>query len=197
MPNDQKVVLICGSGNQHKIEEFRQIMPPNYEVLGLTDINFEDDLPETHETFQENAMEKARALKSSRGIDCFAEDSGLEVDAIGGEPGVYSARYAGNQKDHDDNIDLVLSKMQGIENRSARFRSVIALILDGEEHLFEGTVEGEIMELRQGTGGFGYDPIFKPNGYDSSFGVLSEDVKNQISHRAESTAKLIEFLQSR
>jgi len=171
-----------------------------FEVKSLKDIGCEADIPETGTTFRENALQKAQYVKEHFGFDCFADDSGLQVDALGGEPGVYSARYATRNgvqfegsKD-DANMNVLLEKLANEENRKACFRTSVALIYEGETHFFDGTVEGRIIREKRGTGGFGYDPLFIPDGYDKTFAELGTEVKNGISHRARAVAQLAEFL---
>jgi XTP/dITP diphosphohydrolase len=186
--------LVFATSNKHKLSEMRQILPPGFEVVGLADIGFEEDLPETQETIEGNAIQKAKTLHELMHVDCFAEDTGLEIDVLDGAPGVRSARYAGSQRSSQDNMQKVLQNMSGKEDRSARFRTVIALFLNDELFTFEGVVEGFILQAPEGSGGFGYDPIFKPIGFDYSFGNLPPEVKNKMSHRARATQKLIKFL---
>ncbi len=185
--------LVFATNNPHKIREVTEVLGNAFEIAGLKDIGCTEELPETHDTIPENAQEKAQYIFKSYGVDCFSEDSGLEIDALHGEPGVHTAHYSGT-RDAEDNIKLVLKKMAGQANRSARFRTVIALILHGREYLFEGVVEGSILEEKRGIGGFGYDPIFAPEGYEHSFAELSSDIKSQISARAKATRQLIAFL---
>jgi len=192
--------LVFASNNAHKLEEIRAILGTQYEVKSLKDIGCEVDIPETGSTFRENALQKATYVKEHFGFDCFADDSGLQVEALGGEPGVYSARYAvkngvqveGNKD--DANMNVLLEKLANEENRKACFRTSIALIFEGETHFFDGTVEGRIIREKRGNGGFGYDPIFIPDGYDKTFAELGNEVKNGISHRARAVAKLADFL---
>ncbi|MBO7580518.1 MAG: non-canonical purine NTP diphosphatase [Bacteroidaceae bacterium] len=192
--------LVFASNNAHKLEEIRAILGTQYEVKSLKDIGCEVDIPETGSTFRENALQKATYVKEHFGFDCFADDSGLQVEALGGEPGVYSARYAvkngvqveGNKD--DANMNVLLEKLTNEENRKACFRTSIALIFEGETHFFDGTVEGRIIREKRGNGGFGYDPIFIPDGYDKTFAELGNEVKNGISHRARAVAKLADFL---
>ena len=192
--------LVFASNNAHKLEEIRAILGGKFEVKSLKDIGCEADIPETGTTFRENALQKAQYVKEHFGFDCFADDSGLQVDAVGGEPGVYSARYATRNgvqfegsKD-DANMNVLLEKLANEENRKACFRTSVALIYEGETHFFDGTVEGRIIREKRGTGGFGYDPLFIPDGYDKSFAELGTEVKNGISHRARAVAQLAEFL---
>ena len=192
--------LVFASNNAHKLEEIRAILGEQYEVKSLKGIGCEVDIPETGSTFRENALQKATYVKEHFGFDCFADDSGLQVEALGGEPGVYSARYAvkngvkveGNKD--DANMNVLLEKLANEENRKACFRTSIALIYEGETHYFDGTVEGRIIREKRGNGGFGYDPIFIPDGYDKTFAELGNEIKNGISHRARAVAKLAEFL---
>ena len=193
--------LVFASNNAHKLEEIRAILGNKFDVKSLKDIGCNVDIPETGTTFRENALQKARYVKEHFGFDCFADDSGLQVEALGGEPGVYSARYAvknGRQvtagnKD-DANMDVLIEKLAGDENRKACFRTCIALIYEGETHFFDGVVEGHIITEKRGDGGFGYDPLFVPDGYEKTFAEMGNEVKNNISHRAKAVEKLAEFL---
>ena len=196
--------IVFATNNQHKLSEVRQILGDSIEVLSLNDIGCHEDIPETGTTLEANAQQKAQYIYDHYHIDCFADDTGLEVDALGGAPGVYSARYAAvgcaatssQPIDHDSeaNMTKLLNELGENNNRNARFRTVIALIQQGELHEFEGIVNGEIIRERRGGEGFGYDPIFQPDGYDQTFAELGTEVKNQISHRARATNKLCEFL---
>lgn len=186
--------IVFATNNKHKLEEVASILEGKVEVLSLNDINCFEDIPETADTLEGNALIKARFVKEKYGYDCFADDTGLEIEALNNAPGVISARYAGEQKSAQDNMSKVLSELNGKSQRQARFRTVIALIQDGEEHLFEGIVTGEITETAFGNGGFGYDPIFRPEGYDCTFAELSASEKNSISHRGRAVRKLIDFL---
>jgi len=186
--------LVFATNNKHKIREITDLLDDNFRILGLADLDITEDIPEEAETLEENALFKARYVHERSGLNVFADDTGLEVTALGGAPGVYSARYAGEGKSFDDNIEKLLGAMQGADERSARFRTVIALILDGSEYLFEGTVEGEITRDRRGTGGFGYDPVFLASGHDRTFAEIPLSEKNTISHRARAMRKLLEFL---
>lgn len=170
-------------------------MLPNIEVVGLTDIGCAEEIPETGTTLEENSKLKADHVTNHYGIACFADDTGLEVEALDGAPGVYSARYAGAERDNQANINLLLKNLASHTNKSARFRTVITLNLDGKSHQFEGIVNGTIVSEMSGDGGFGYDPIFIPDGYDQTFSQMSADAKNAISHRGRAVAKLVEFLQ--
>ncbi|RRD61438.1 non-canonical purine NTP diphosphatase [Tannerella forsythia] len=186
--------LVFATNNEHKLREVRAIMPPDMEILSLSDIKCSDELPETSPSLEGNAMQKARYVKMKFGYDCFADDTGLEVDALRGEPGVYSARYAGPECDSTANIRKLLGNLTGKANRNARFRTVIALIMDGSEYLFEGMIYGRITQTMRGSNGFGYDPVFVPDGYKQTFAELDESVKNGISHRARAIRKLTGFL---
>jgi len=189
--------LVFATNNKHKIREISDLLDDSYKILGLSDVNITEDIPEDAETLTENALFKARFVHDRTGMNVFADDTGLEVDALGGAPGVYSARYSGEGRSFDDNITKLLGEMEGAENRLARFRTVIALILDGSEFLFEGTVEGVITRERRGNGGFGYDPVFLAEGYDLTFAEIPLSEKNKISHRAKAMRKMLEFLTDR
>ncbi len=192
--------IVFATNNQHKLQEIREILSPEFEIVSLKEIGCHEDIPETGNTLEENALQKARYVSERYHISCFADDTGLEVEALGGAPGVHSARYAeGTDHDSEANMTKLLRELEGKENRQARFRTVIALIELGEEetenvHLFEGIVEGHISTERQGNEGFGYDPIFVPEGYEKSFAALGETIKNHISHRARAVKKLAEYL---
>jgi len=186
--------IVFATNNQHKLSELRRIVGERFHILSLSDIGCHDDIPETADTLAGNALQKARYVKEHYGYDCFADDTGLMVDALGGAPGVYSARYAGPGHDSVTNMRLLLDNMKGVTDRSARFVTVIALILNGCELTFEGRVEGEILTEPQGEGGFGYDPVFRPEGSELSFAMMSADAKNAISHRGRATAALMEYL---
>jgi XTP/dITP diphosphohydrolase len=207
--------IVFATNNKHKLEEIRSILGDDFEVLSLSDIGCHEDIPETSDTLEGNAMQKAQYVFDKYGYDCFADDTGLEVDALGGEPGIYSARYAALDGDdsisHDSeaNMAKLLRKLEGVENRKARFRTVIALIttkdnspsLIGREGvgllLFEGIVNGSIISERRGGEGFGYDPIFQPEGYDQTFAELGSEIKNHISHRARAVEKLAHYLKEK
>jgi XTP/dITP diphosphohydrolase len=189
--------LIFATGNRHKIDEVAAILPPGLQLRGLTDIGCTEDLPETTPTIPGNALQKAWYVFDHYGVDCFAEDTGLEVLALNGAPGVHSARYAGVHGDAKANMALLLSQMSGVDDRRARFRTVIALIMDNQEYLFEGIIEGTLATQPMGDGGFGYDPIFIPAGEDVSFAQMGAAEKNAISHRGQATRKLLDFLFSR
>ena len=187
--------IVFATNNAHKLSEIRQILGHKIEVLSLSDIGCHDDIPETGTTLEANALQKARYIRDKYGYDCFADDTGLEVDALGGEPGIYSARYAGGEgHDSEANMQKLLQKLDGEDNRTARFRTVIALLQGNEQKLFEGIVNGTITREKSGAEGFGYDPIFMPDGYDQTFAELGMDIKNRISHRARATAQLAAFL---
>lgn len=186
--------IVFATNNAHKLRELREIAGEKFKILSLADINCNDEIPETASTLEGNALIKANYIKDKYGYDCFADDTGLEIDALGGEPGVYSARYAGEDCSSENNIDKVLEKLSGIEKRTARFVTVIALILEGDTYIFEGEVKGEILTERHGKGGFGYDPIFKPVEAECSFAEMSADDKNAISHRGRAVSKLFKFL---
>lgn len=186
--------LVFATNNLHKLDEVRKIVHSEINIISLSEINCHEDIPETADTLEGNALLKAQYVKEHYGYDCFADDSGLEVEALNNAPGVYSARYAGEQRNPEDNMDKLLNTLQETENRKARFRTVIALILNGEEHLFEGTVNGRITREKKGNSGFGYDPIFLPNGYTETFAEMGDEQKNTISHRAEAVKKLKQFL---
>jgi len=186
--------LVFATNNKHKLEEVQKLLGNNFNLLSLKDISFEGEIPEDYETLRENALQKARYIHDRFKTNCFADDTGLEIDFLKGAPGVYSARYAGPGCTFDDNINKVLNEMGDAENRKARFRTVIALILDKKEYFFEGVVDGKILKEKQGNEGFGYDPVFRPLGYEQSFAEMILEEKNKISHRGRATQKLIEFL---
>jgi XTP/dITP diphosphohydrolase len=188
------MTIIFASHNDNKIAEIRAMLPDSITLLGLNDIGFHDEIPETAQTIEGNAILKADYITRKFGHDCFADDTGLEVDALNGAPGVYSARYAGEQKNVEDNMDKLLAELSGKADRNARFKTVIALNLNGSQHLFTGIVEGEITTERQGNQGFGYDPIFQPEGFSKTFAEFSMDEKAAASHRGKAVQKLINFL---
>ena len=188
--------LVFATNNAHKLEEVRQILGDRFKVLSLNDINCHEDIPETADTFQGNALQKARYVKEHYGYDCFADDTGLEVKALDGAPGVHSARYAGDH-DSEANMTKLLQELEKKSDRSAQFRTVVALILNGQEVLFEGIVTGQIAtERHYGDGGFGYDPIFVPDGYTETFSQMSAQSKNLISHRGRAVRKLADYLKT-
>ena len=193
-------LLIMATNNKHKLKEVRQILDyKDILIKGLEEVGCYDDIPETADTLEGNALLKARYMYSHYGVDCFADDTGLEVEALDGQPGVFTARFGqmngyGNSHDADANMQCLLDKLQGKENRKARFRTVIALVCEGKEYIFEGIVEGEILTEKSGQEGFGYDPIFSPEGKGISFAEMSAEEKNQISHRGRAVEKLIAWL---
>ena len=186
--------LVFATNNLNKIKEVQAILPQHIKLLSLKDIACNEDIPETQPTIEGNAIQKAEYLKKHYGYDCFADDTGLEVDTLNGAPGVFSARYAGPQRNADDNTNKLLSELNDKDNRSARFRTVIALYLNGELKTFTGICNGEITKEKHGEGGFGYDPIFKADGYEKTFAEISLEEKNSIGHRGKAVAQLIEFL---
>ena len=197
--------IVFATNNKNKLTEIRDILGSQFDIVSLEDIGCHDDIPETGDTLQANAKQKADYVREHYGLTCFADDTGLEVEALGGEPGIYSARYAaldgaGESHDSEANMTKLLKRLDeaarksGVDNRKARFRTVISYISDTEEVLFEGIVEGHISHERSGAEGFGYDPIFVPEGYDKSFAELGNDIKNQISHRSRAVKKLADFL---
>lgn len=187
--------LVFATQNQNKVKELKQLMPDFIDLLSLKDINCDDDIPETSKTLKGNASQKSNFIYNKYKLNCFADDTGLEIEALNNEPGVYSARYAGAQKNSEDNMNLVLEKLKNSSNRKAKFKTVISLIIDNKEHIFEGVCEGEITNEKSGNKGFGYDPIFKPNGFDVTFADMSLDEKNNISHRGRAVQLLINFLE--
>lgn len=186
--------MVVATNNAHKLKEIAAILGQEIELLSLKDIQCFADIPETADTLEGNARQKAMYIYENYGMDCFADDTGLEVEALGGAPGVFSARYAGEGHDSEANMQKLLKELAGKENRKAQFRTVICLIRNAKEHLFEGIVKGEIIQEKRGGEGFGYDPIFVPEGYDLTFAELGDDVKNTISHRARAVEKLCQFL---
>lgn len=189
--------IVFASNNDHKLRELRQLLGSSFEVLSLSDIGCHDDIPETADTFEGNALLKARYVKEHYGYDCFADDSGLEVDALGGAPGIYSARYAGSGHDNAANNARLLHELEGITDRRARFRTAIALLEgDAEPRYFNGSVEGTILTEPHGDGGFGYDPLFRPDGWQISFAEASADEKNAVSHRGRAVRLLAAYLDS-
>lgn len=186
--------MIFATNNAHKLQEVSAMLGEKIALQNLRDIGCSDDIPETADTLEGNALMKARYIYERYGTDCFADDTGLEVAALNGAPGVYSARYAGPGHDSEANMQKLLTELEGKSDRRAQFRTVIALIKEGKEYLFEGIVTGSILEEREEGEGFGYDPIFRPDGYEHSFARLGDEVKNRISHRARAVEKLVEFL---
>lgn len=189
--------IVFATNNAHKLREVQQTVGDKFEIVSLRECGVVEDIPENEPTLEGNALAKARYIYSRTGLSCFADDTGLEVDALGGEPGVRSARYATDGHDDEANKRLLLERMEGKENRGAQFRTAMALILDGEEYLFEGVVRGEILTQECGNGGFGYDPLFAPEGHSESFAEMSAEEKNAISHRGRAVRKLAEFLNNR
>ena len=188
--------VVFATNNLNKLSEVKKILGSNFEVMSLSDINCHDDIPEKGQTLKDNAIIKAQWVYDKYHVNCFADDTGLEVDALGGAPGVYSARYAGGEgHDSEANMKKLLSELEHTENRKARFRTVMALIIDGKVTTFDGIVNGSITKAKRGGEGFGYDPIFKPDGYEQTFAELGLDIKNRISHRARAIAKLADYLQ--
>ncbi len=186
--------LILATNNQHKVDEIKHAVGPAYELMTLKEAGIDIDIPEPYATLEENASAKSKKIYELTGLNCFSEDTGLDVRAQNGEPGVKSARYAGDEKSFDKNIDKLLDKLKDKIDRSARFRTVISLLLDGHETQFEGVCEGKITHQRQGQQGFGYDPVFIPNGSEKSFGEMELAEKDRFSHRAKAVAKLVTFL---
>ena len=187
--------IVFATNNAHKLGEVSQVVGDKFELVTLRECGITEDIPEDAPTLEGNALAKARYVYSRTGLNCFADDTGLEVDALGGEPGVRSARYATDGHDDEANKRLLLERMQGVENRAAQFRTAVALILDSKEYLFEGIVRGDIATEEHGEGGFGYDPLFFPEGGEKTFAEMSAEAKNEISHRGRAVRKLAEFLQ--
>ena len=188
--------LVFATNNKHKLEELQAILGNQFKLLSLKDIGCNEEIPEEQETLEGNANQKSSFVFDKYGYNCFADDTGLEIEALNGEPGVYSARYAGEAKLAEANMEKVLQNMAKINNRKARFRTVISLIIDGHEKQFEGIVDGNILEAKKGDSGFGYDPIFQPNGFDVSFAEMELADKNKISHRGRAVQKLVEYLKN-
>ncbi len=188
--------IVFATNNEHKLKEVRNLLDGSFELMTLNQIGCFEEIEETATTLEGNAKIKTDHVKQNYGHDCFADDTGLEVDALNGEPGVYSARYAGEQATFDDNVEKLLESMSGIKNRNARFRTVISLILNGEQLFFEGICEGYIEESRSGAKGFGYDPIFRPKGFDQTFAEMDLKTKGRISHRGLAVQKLVTFLKN-
>ena len=186
--------LVFATNNLHKLQEIKQLLGDSVELLSLTDINCVVDIPETQDTIEGNAAEKSFYIWENYGLNCFADDTGLEIEALNGEPGVYSARYAGEEKSPEKNMDLVLHKLSEIKNRKARFKTVISLVIDGREVQFEGIVNGQILLEKRGKTGFGYDPIFQPEESYLSFAEMTMEEKSKISHRGRAVQKLVEYL---
>lgn len=188
--------LVFATNNLNKLAEIKALVPSKIEILSLKDINCNEELPETTPTLEGNAMQKAKYVYDNYGFNCFADDTGLEIEVLGGEPGVYSARYAGEECIAEDNMNKVLQKLEGKSNRTANFRTVIALIINGKATLFEGACKGEITETKSGAEGFGYDPIFSPEGHEVTFAEMTKTEKGAISHRGRAVEKLVGFLNS-
>lgn len=186
--------LIFATHNKNKLSEVKSLMPESVELLGLSDINFHEDIAETASTIEGNASLKSDAIYKATCINCFSDDSGLLVDTLNGEPGVHSARYAGDQKNDEDNIQKLLAELKGNDNRNAHFKTVMSLVIEGKEFLFEGKINGTIINEKRGSNGFGYDPIFIPDGYTKTFAEMTKEEKSSISHRGIALKKLIEFL---
>lgn len=186
--------IVFATNNLHKLSEAKALLKNIFDIVSLKELGFEGDIPETGETLAENASQKSHFIFEQYGVDCFADDTGLEVDALEGEPGVYSARYAGEQATYEENVTKLLQQLKGESQRKARFKTVISLILDGKEFQFEGSVDGRILERRNGDSGFGYDPVFLPDGYMESFAEMPAELKNRISHRGKAVEKLVSFL---
>ena len=193
MKNNQ-MRLVFATNNAHKIHEIKKLLGNSIELLSLKDIGCEDEIPEDQDTLEGNAAQKSFFIYHKYGVNCFADDTGLEIEALGGAPGVYSARYAGEERSAENNMDLVLDKLSIINNRKARFRTVISLVIDGLETQFEGVVEGHILKEKRGDTGFGYDPIFQPIESDVSFAQMPLEQKNKISHRGRAVQKLVDYL---
>ena len=190
--------LVFATGNIHKLQEVQGLFKEGFALSCLKDVNITEEIPETADNLVDNALQKARYVYEKCGIPCFADDTGLEVDALNGAPGVYSARYAGEQKDSNLNMLLLLKNMNGKTNRNARFRTIIAYIDENaQEHIFEGEIRGTIIESMAGTNGFGYDPIFVPEGYNKTFAELSSEIKNTISHRARAMEKFLSYINNK
>ena len=189
--------LYFATNNIYKLKEVQEVVGDSFQIESMRSLGINEDIPEDQQTLEGNALQKARFLYDRTGESCFADDTGLEVDALNGAPGVYSARYAGEAKNSLDNMTLLLKNMSGIQHRKARFRTVIALILNGKEYLFEGIVNGTIAEEPRGTAGFGYDPLFVPDGYSTTFAEMDSEAKNAISHRGRAVEKLAAFLLKR
>jgi len=186
---------ICfATNNDHKLQEVRQLLPANFQLVSLAEIGCHEDLREDQNTLEGNSLQKAKYVFDNYGVSCFADDTGLEVEALDGAPGVYSARYAGEQRNSADNIQLLLKNLEGMKNRKARFRTVFTLVTPNITKQFEGIVEGEILSSTRGDGGFGYDPVFLPKGMSQTMAELSMEAKNEISHRGRATRKLVAYL---
>jgi XTP/dITP diphosphohydrolase len=187
--------IVFATNNKHKLQEVKHIVGDDFNIISLNELECFDDIPETENTLEGNALLKARYIHDRFHCNCFADDTGLEIEALDGKPGVFSARYAGEHCSFEDNINKILLELEGKTNRKAKFRTVIALIINDKEYLFEGNIKGEIIENKKGISGFGYDPVFIPEGYSETFAEMGDHLKNTISHRALATQKLTEFLQ--
>ncbi len=187
--------IVFATSNPNKIREVNEMLGDKFEIIGLKDIGCTEEVPETQETIEGNALQKARYVKDNYGVDCFSEDTGLEIDALDGAPGVYTARYGGLERSADKNMARVQTELANKSNRGAQFKTVIALVLNGEEHLFPGIARGTMRKEKSGEGGFGYDPIFEPEGYDITFAEMDSKEKNKISHRGKAVRALIAFLE--
>ena len=186
--------IVFATNNQHKLSEIKNILGNDFEIISLKELGFTNDIPETGKTLAENASQKSHYIYNLYKVDCFSDDTGLEVEALDGDPGVYSARYAGEDCSYDDNVNKLLKELGNSQNRKAAFKTVISLILDGKEYQFEGRVDGSVTTEKHGSGGFGYDPVFLPDGYRQTFSEMDATLKNKISHRGKATAKLVDFL---
>lgn len=196
VPNFRCMHIVFATNNKNKLKEIQNLIPEGIVIKSLNDINCHEEIPETGKTLQANAKQKSDYVVDGYQVNCFADDTGLEILALNGEPGVYSARYAGPQRDSNDNMNLVLKNLEGETNRNAQFKTVISLYLDGKQYFFEGICEGQITQEKSGSEGFGYDPIFTPNGYKTTFAEMSMQEKNKISHRGRAVQKLIAFLEN-
>ena len=188
--------LVFATNNEHKLRELQQILGTEFQLLSLKDINCFEDIPENSPTIEENSLDKANYVYEKFKVNCFADDTGLEIEALDGRPGVYSARYAGDERNMDKNIEKILSELENKKNRNARFKTVISLIIDNKKHQFEGIVNGKIINDKRGKDGFGYDPVFLPDGYDITFAEMPSELKNMISHRGIAVQKLVDFLKN-
>jgi XTP/dITP diphosphohydrolase len=189
--------IVFATNNKNKLRELQQILGDKFELLSLADINCFEEIPETSPTIEENSLEKAEYVHKKYKTDCFADDTGLEIEALDGRPGVYSARYAGEDKNMEKNIEKILSELEKKDNRNARFKTVVSLILNGETHQFEWIINGKIIKEKTGESGFGYDPVFMPDGYDITFAEMDAALKNKISHRGIAVQKLVDFLNAK
>ena len=188
--------IVFATNNKHKLQEVKHIIGERFNIISLKELQCFDDIPETENTLEGNALLKARYIHQRFNCNCFADDTGLEIEVLDGKPGVFSARYAGEHCSFEDNINKILAELEGKTNRNAIFRTVIALIINDKEYLFEGNIKGKIIDSKKGISGFGYDPVFIPDGYSETFAEMGNDLKNTISHRALATKQLTEFLNS-